>query len=218
MGRRRSARRTRTAWEAGKLAGSIGMLTATVGLVARGSAATISSSGTDSQTAASGTISLSMPAAGAGPPPAATNRLTINASSLRPGDSVYRAVDLSIGGSVDYKSLSLDTSASPNTSTLVTDATNGLQLKIERCSTTWTESGSNPNFSYTCGGTTSTVLATRAIIGSKLSLSNLALTAGSTNHLVFTVSLPTAAPNAAQADSETVTYTIDGTPRDPVSK
>jgi hypothetical protein len=46
--------------------------------------------------------------------------------------------------------------------------TNGLQIAIDKCSQAWTESG--PPYTYTCGGSTSTVLASRALIGSAIAL------------------------------------------------
>lgn len=97
---------------------------------------------------------------------------------------------------------------------LDTDATNGLQLAIDRCSVPWTESGTSPAFTYTCSGTTSTVLATRPVIGSNLALSNLsALTAGATDHLRVTLSFPSSAGNTFQGVSSAITYTFTATQR-----
>jgi hypothetical protein len=59
-------------------------------------------------------------------------------------------------------SIVLSTTASPS-SLLDTEATNGLQMVIEKCSTPWTEAGTAPAYTYTCSGTTSTVLASRAV-------------------------------------------------------
>ena len=107
--------------------------------------------------------------------------------------------------------MTLTTSASPS-SALDTDATNGLQMVIDRCSSAWTEAGSSPNFTYTCSGSTSTVQASRAVIGTNLSLSNLtATTAGNTDHLRVRLTLPSSAGNSLQGQSSTLTYTFTGT-------
>ena len=54
-------------------------------------------------------------------------------------------------GSTDLSAITLTTGASPS-SLLDTDATNGLQIAIDKCSVAWTEAGSSPAFTYTCGG------------------------------------------------------------------
>ena len=64
----------------------------------------------------------------------------MNASGLAPGDSF----DLANQGSLNLSAITLTTTATV-TSLLDTDATNGLQMTIARCSTTWTESGTSPN-------------------------------------------------------------------------
>ena len=103
---------------------------------------------------------------------------------------MQRSVDLVNSGSVDLSSITLTTTASPS-SILDTDTTDGLQFTIDRCSTSWTESGTSPNFTYTCPGSTDSVLASRPVIGSNLSLSNLrAVDGGNTDHLVVTFTLP----------------------------
>jgi predicted ribosomally synthesized peptide with SipW-like signal peptide len=154
----------------------------------------------------SGTMSLTVPAAGA------TNRLTLGASDIAPGDTMQRAVNLTVGGTVDMTAIALTTTA-PTSSALDTNATHGLQLAIDRCSQAWTESGSSPAFTYACGGSTSTVLASRAVIGSSIALSNLALTAGSTNYLRVTLSFPTTADDTYQGLTSAITYQFAGTQR-----
>ncbi|MGH9021520.1 MAG: hypothetical protein ACRDV9_00210 [Acidimicrobiia bacterium] len=109
-----------------------------------------------------------------------------------------------------------------------TDATDGLQMKIERCGGAlgWSESGTTP-YTYACDttvagnnlGTRSTVLAHRAIIGSTLALSGMsALTSGNTDDLVVTVDLPNTAGNTLQTKSSTIQYTFLGTQRAAVGK
>jgi len=160
----------------------------------------------------SGSLTLVTPSAGA------TNRLTLGASNLVPGDTMQRIVDLTNSGGAAMASITLTTSASPS-SLLDTDTTNGLQLVIDKCSVAWTESGSSPAFTYTCGGTTSSVLATRPVIGSAIALSNLASVAGSaTDRLRITLTLPSIAGNTLQGQSSAITYTFTGTQRAPTNQ
>lgn len=175
-----------------------------------------------SQTIASGTVAIALGSAGT-----ADNRLTIGASGLVPGDTVQRRVKLTnAAGNENLASIALTTTASTS-SLLDTDATNGLQMKVEKCSGTvgWTESATP--YTYTCDsvvagdglGTRSTVLASRAIIGSNLALSGMsALTAGNTDDMVVTVNLPASADNTFQTKSSTVLYTFTGTQRTATAK
>ena len=69
-------------------------------------------------------------------------------------------------------------------------------------------------YTYTCAGTTSTVLASRAVIGTNMPLTGLAsLTTGATDHLRVTLTLPTAAPNTMQGLTSTISYNFLGTQR-----
>jgi len=159
-----------------------------------------------SHTISSGTVTIALGATGA-----STNRLNINASAVAPGDTIQRSADLSNSGSLDLASVTLTTSASPS-SLLDTDATNGLQMVIDKCSQAWTEAG--PPYTYTCGGSTSSVLSSRPVIQSGVSLSNLsALTAGATDHLRVTLTFPSGAGNSFQNKSSTIQYTFAGTQR-----
>jgi len=188
---------------------TLGLLTATASIGALGTWATFTSSTSQNHTIASGTLSLQLGATGA-----STNRLNIGASNIAPGDTIQRSVDLSNSAStVGLAAITLTTTASPS-SLLDTDATNGLQMVIDKCSQAWTEGGTAPAYTYSCGGTTSTVLASRPVIGSNLALSNLsALTAGNSDHLRVTLTLPAGAGNTFQGLSSTITYTFTGTQR-----
>ena len=188
-----------------KLLASIVVLAAAAGIAGLGTYATFTSSTSAAQTISSGTVAI-----GAGTPGPA-NRLTVNASNIAAGDTIQRAFDLSNSGTIDLASFTFSASASPS-SLLDSDTSNGLQMVIDKCSVAWTEAG--PPYTYTCGGTTSSVLASRAVIGSNLALSNLsALTAGSTDHLRVTLTLPSGAGNTFQNQSSTLTYAFTGTQR-----
>ncbi len=184
---------------------AVSSLMLAVGLTGIGVYATFTTTATASHTASSATLTLSLGATGA-----STNRLTVNATNLVPGDSYYRSFDLINGGTKALSSITLTTSATTS-SLLDTDATNGLQMVIQRCTVPWTESGTTPNFTYSCSGTTSTVLASRAIVGSTIALSNLTSTAiTTTDRLLLTVSFPSAAGNTFQGLSSTISFTFTG--------
>jgi spore coat-associated protein N len=170
--------------------------------------ATFTSSTSASQSVSSGTVTIGLGATGA-----STNRLNVAATNIAAGDTIQRSVDLINSGSINLSAITL-TSTATTSSLLDTDAVNGLQFVIDKCSVPWTEGGTAPAYTYTCSGTTSSVLASRAVIGSNLTLSNLAsLTAGVTDHLRFTLTLPSAAPNTFQNQSSVIQYTFTGTQR-----
>jgi predicted ribosomally synthesized peptide with SipW-like signal peptide len=198
--RTRKSPRTLTRSSGRKLLLSIAALGAAASIAGLGTFATFTSSTSANNTIASGTLSLTAP----------FSRLGTGASPIAAGDTMQRAIDLSYSGSISFGSATLATNAT-SSSSLDTDATNGLQIAIDRCSQAWTESG--PPYTYTCGGSTSTVLASRALIGSSLALSNLTLTAGSTDHLRVTVTFPSVAGNALQNQSSTISYTFTGVQR-----
>jgi spore coat-associated protein N len=132
-----------------------------------------------------------------------------------PGDTIQRVVKLSNSGTQALSAVSLTTTATAS-SALDTDVTNGLQMTIEKCSTSWTEAGSAPAYTYSCSGsgTISTVLASVPVIGSNLALNNLsALTAGNSDVLRVTLSFPTAAGNTLQNASSTINFAFTGTQR-----
>jgi len=184
-----------------KLIASLAVLGAAAAIAGLGTYATFTSSTSASHTIATGTLSLT-----SGP----TNRLGTGASLVAAGDSMQRAIDLNYAGSISFGSATLTTNATTS-SALDTDTTDGLHMAIDKCSVAWTESG--PPYTYTCSGTTSSVLASAPVIGSNLALSNLTLTAGSTDHLRVTVTLPGTAGNSFENLSSTIAYTFTGVQR-----
>lgn len=171
-------------------------------------AAWVGTTSVDNNQLTTGTVTIVLGATGA-----ATNRLDVNVAGITPGDTVERSVDLANTGTLDLASVTLTTMATVS-SVLDTDPAQGLQMQIDRCSVPWTETGAAPDFSYTCGGTTSSVLGSQAIIGTNLALGNLAsTTVGNTDHLLVSITLPTASGNAFQGKSSTLRYTFTGTQR-----
>jgi predicted ribosomally synthesized peptide with SipW-like signal peptide len=192
-----------------KLLATVAVLGAAASIAGLGTYATWTSTTSENHTISSGTVTIALGAQGA-----ATNRLNVGASGLAPGDTVQRSVDLTNSGSIDLAGVTMTTTASPS-SLLDTDATNGLQMVVDKCSVAWTEAG--PPYTYTCGGTTTTVLASRPVVGSNLSLSN-AMSSGATDHLRVTLTLPNTADNSFQNKSSTITYAFTGTQRTATSK
>jgi spore coat-associated protein N len=189
-----------------KLVATVAILGAAASIAGFGTYATWTSTTSQSHTISSGTVTIALGATGA-----ATNRLNIGASGLAPGDTIQRSVDLTNSGSIDLASVTLTTTASPS-SLLDTDTSNGLQMVIDKCSAAWTESG--PPYTYTCSGSTSTLVSSRPVIGSNLSLGSLAaLSVGGTDHLRVTLTLPGGAPNTLQNQSSTISYAFTGTQR-----
>jgi hypothetical protein len=141
----------------------------------------------------------------------ANNRLSVGASNIAAGDTIQRAVTIRNAGTIALASVTLTTSATTS-SLLDTDTTNGLQMVLERCSVAWTETG-GPPYTYTCGGTSSTVLASAPVVGTNLTLSNLALGAGVDNFVRVTLTLPSTAPNTLQGQSSVIQYAFTATQR-----
>ena len=194
-----------------KLIASVAVLGAAASIAGLGTYATFTSTTSQSHTISSGTVTIALGATGA-----ATNRLNIGATAVAAGDTIQRSVDLINSGSIYLASITLTTTASPS-SLLDTDAANGLQMVIDKCSQAWTEAG--PPYTYTCGGTTSSVVGSRPVIGGNLALSNMsAFTNGLTDHLRVTLTLPSAAPNSFQNQSSTISYAFTGTQRAATNK
>jgi len=196
-----------------KVALSVALLSAAASIAGLGTFATFTSTTSASNSASTGTVTIALGSTGS-----VTNRLTVSATGLVPGDTIQRTVDLSNSGSENLASVAVTTTASPS-SALDTDATNGLQMVIDHCSASWTESGSSPAFTYTCSGSTTTVVASRAVIGSSIALSGMnALTSGGSDHLRVTLTLPSTTGNSFQNLTSTLTYSFTGTQRAATNK
>ncbi len=195
---------------------SVGAVGAAASIAGLGTFATFTDTDTGAQKISAGTVNINLGAAGA------ENRLTVEAAGLVPGDTIQRRVRLTNAGSENLASLTLTTTATTS-SLLDTDATNGIQMKIEKCAggLGWREVGSGP-YTYTCdqlvpgdnAGLRTSVLARRPVIGSALALANLSsLTAGQTDDMVVTADLPSSAPNSMQGLTSVVQYTFNATQR-----
>lgn len=209
MGKRAKARTSTRA----KVLATVAVIGGTAGIAGLGTFGTFTSSTTaQAQTDASGTVILDHGTV--------TNRLSVGATNLAPGDTLQRGFELRNYGSLDMASITMAISATTS-SALDTDATNGLEMKVDKCSVAWVESLTTP-YTYTCAGTTSSVLAytpVTTIKATPASLSGLsALTAGASDNLVATVRLPSAAGNSLQGLSSTLSISFTGTQRAATSK
>jgi hypothetical protein len=209
MGKRAKARTSTRA----KVLATVAVIGGTAGVAGLGTFGTFTSTtAAQSQTDATGTVILDHGVL--------TNRLSVGATDLAPGDTLQRGFGLRNNGTLDMASIAMNVSATTS-SALDTDATNGLEVKIDKCSVAWVESPTTP-YTYTCAGTTSSVLAYTSIATIKTTPPSLpglaALTAGGTDNLVATVRLPSTAGNTLQGLSSTLSITFTGTQRAAVSK
>ena len=196
---------TRKATTTRKIVGSLGVLGAAAAVAGLGTFGTFTDSTTPiSTTVASGTVNIDLTNPGFAIPASTTNFV--------PGDAMTRAVTLTNSGSADLSSVSLAVTA-PTSSVLDTNTTLGLQLTIDACSQAWTVGGTAGAPTYTCAGTTRSVLASTPVKGTH-NLANLtSLTAGSTDHLVAKVTLPTGADNQFQNKTSVLNLVFTGTQR-----
>ncbi len=195
--RRRAARRT---------LGSLGIVGAAAAVAGMGTFATFTDSTAPLDASlTSGTLSLDLNAAHG------TATLPMNAAGFVAGDSISRSVDLVNSGDLGFAGLSLNSVATAS-SVLDTDKVNGLQLSVRSCSVSWTESVTAGVATYTCGGTTSTILSGAAVTTSAQS-ALASVNPGGRDHLVVTLTLPASAGNTFQGKSSALSVSFTGTQR-----
>jgi spore coat-associated protein N len=187
---------------------SVSAIGAAAGIAGLGTFGSFSSTTSASQSVGAGRVVITLGATGA-----ATNRLTVDAVGIVPGDTMQRSFDLVNSGDQALASISLTTTAATS-SLLDQDATNGLQMTIDRCSVPWTESGATPAFTYSCSGTVANALPTRPVITTTAPLAGMAaLSPGGTDHYRLTLTFPTSAPNSMQGLTSVIQYSLTGTQR-----
>jgi hypothetical protein len=191
-----------------KVVGSLALVGAAAAVAGLGTYGNFTDSSTPINTTVStGTMSIDVSQPGSAVIiPATTNNFV-------PGDTLTRAVNLVNDGGADLGSVSLTSSlASGSPNALTTDLTNGLQLSVKKCSVPWTQGGTAQAPTYTCSGTTSTILSGPAVSSAALTNPS-ALTAGGTDYLTFSISLPTTADNTFQGKSAALSLVFTGTQR-----
>ena len=194
-----AGRRSTTA----RILGSLGILSTAVALSGLTTLGSFTASTSVSTTVTSGILSLDV-----GVPGGVKHVIPVTTAGFAPGDSLSRPLNLENKGDVALSSLRLATTAAP-ASVLVTDPVNGLQLALEQCSRRWTEGGTATAPTYTCEGTRRTLYSGPLVSTADLPSPN-SLVPGGTDHLVFTISLPTAAGNEFQTLSADVTLVFTG--------
>lgn len=196
-----------------KVLASGALIAAAAGAAGLGTFGSFTSTTSASTTVASGTVTIALGSAGT-----ATNRLTVGATGLVPGDTIQRAVQLSNTGTQNLAGVTL-TTADATPTLLDTDTVNGLQMTIQECSVPWTEGGTAPAYTYSCTGTKTSVLASTPVITANTTLPGLnSLTAGGADNLMVTLSFPTTAGNTFEGLSSTVSFSFTGTQRAGTSK
>jgi spore coat-associated protein N len=187
-----------------KLVLSAAALGASVAVAVTGTTAAFSASAGRGHSLSTGVPQLVLGATGG-----ATNRLDVDAVNLSPGEPVYRAFDVTNSGTTRFTAFTLVSTVNPH-SPLDTDTTNGLKVRLERCSTPWSESGSGASLAYTCSGTRTEVLASRPVAMTGQALGPMdAATPGATDHLLLTEMLSPTADNGFQGLSTALTFTIN---------
>ena len=149
-------------------------------------ALTATATNTSGGSVTTATLSLTYSALGG------SGEFTSAISSIGPGDTVNRYINLNIAGNLDGETPTVQL-ASNDSNTLVNDPTKGLQISISSCTGTWTQTGAG-----SCSAGLATVLATTSVSALKAGAANITLptlTAGGVNKLRLTISLPAGSEN-----------------------
>jgi hypothetical protein len=189
-----------------KVVGSLGVIGVAAAVAGMGTFGSFTDSSTPvSTTIDSGVVDIDVAAVGAA-------TLPVTTTGFVPGDSLTRAVDLTNKGTSALGSVMLNTTvATP--SVLTSDLTNGLQMTVKSCGVAWTLVGSPSAPSYTCASGEKQ-LASGPVLSNSIDLVNAAsLAVGGTDHLTFSISLPTSADNTFQGKSAALSLTFTGTQR-----
>jgi spore coat-associated protein N len=181
-----------------------GVALISLGLLSFNAFASFTASTSVTQDVSSGTMTLTLGATGS-----VTNRMNIAASDIVPGDTIQRTLTITTGGTLSMSDIQLTLTA-PSSSLLDTNATHGLQILIEKCSQQWTESG--PPYTYSCGGSTGTLLASQSVTALKsagatsLSGENVS---GAT-YMRITLTFPGTADDSYQGQTTQLQYAWSG--------
>lgn len=182
-----------------KVVGSLGILGTAAAVAGLGTFGGFTDSTTPvNTTVTTGTLSINLTGPAVSVP--------VNVTGFVPGDSITRPVTLVNDGSLPLGSVHFNSSAT-TASILTTDVVNGLKLELKSCSVPWTAGAGN---TYTCSGTVASLLNGPSV--TSVDLANPAsLAVGGTDHLAFTVTLPTTADNAFQGKSAALAMTFTAT-------
>jgi hypothetical protein len=180
-----------------KVIGSLGVIGAAAAVAGLGTfGAFTDSTAPVNATVDTGTLSINATTPGT---------LPMTVAGLVPGDSITRPVTLVNDGSLPLGGLTLSAGAkSPGI--LTTDAANGLQKSLRSCAVAWVQAGTT----VTCASGETTLAS--GPVTADMALTGLnALAAGGTDHLAYTISLPTTAGNAFQGQSAALSLVFTAT-------
>jgi hypothetical protein len=144
--------------------------------------------------------------------PAGADTDSLSVTGLSPGSSTDFLLNIRNDGSSTPVIASTVTTSS--STPLDTDATNGLQVEIDRCSTMWQQNG--PGAAATCDATSSVIFASTALATANAAAPTrttsglAAMSPGGTDHLRIRFSLPSSAPAGYSSLTSTPTVTIWG--------
>jgi hypothetical protein len=189
-----------------KVVGSLAVLGTAAAVAGLGTYGNFTDSTTPvNTTVASGTLSIDLSQ------PAGAHSIPVSVAGIVPGDSITRAVNLVNDGDLAMSSISVVSTATAP-SILTTDQTNGLQLAVRSCSVPWTQGGTSTAATYTCSGTTSTLVSGPVVNNGALP-NPKSLTRGQTDYLTFAITLPTSADNSFQGKSAGLSISFAGAQR-----
>ena len=176
-----------------------------VGVLSFNAYANFSATASYNQTIGSGTMTLALANESS-----ATIAYNLAGSAIAPGDTMQRALLLTVGGTVATQSISV--TATATTSSALDDGTaNGLTFKVDACSQLWDETVSGGIPTYACAGSTTAVIASETVatlIGSGNANLTTGLNLSGASHLKVTWTLPAGAGNTFQNLNSVVAVTF----------
>jgi predicted ribosomally synthesized peptide with SipW-like signal peptide len=194
---KRTARRVSLA----KVLGSVGVVGAAAAVAGVGTFGAFTDSTTPAPVSIqSGIVSIALSAADG----SATVPLAFD--GVVPGASVTKAINLINDGDSALSSVRLATVASQS-SVMDTDTVNGVQMTVQSCPVAWTAD-------FTCTPGARTLLASGPVVRNSTLTNPASVTAGATDHLAVTLSLPAAAGDAFKGQSSALALTFTATQRD----
>ena len=193
---KRSARRVSLA----KIMGSVGVVGAAAAVAGMGTFGAFTDTTTPAPVSIqSGVVSIALSAADG------TATVPLAFTGVVPGASASQALDLVNDGDSALSEVRLATVATQS-SVMDTDTVNGLQMTVQSCSVAWTED-------LACTGDVRTLLAAGPVIRDAQLANPASVTAGVTDHLVVTLSLPASAGDTFKDKSSGLALTFTATQR-----
>jgi predicted ribosomally synthesized peptide with SipW-like signal peptide len=193
---KRTARRASMA----RIMGSLGVVGAAAAVAGMGTFGAFTDTTTPAPVSVqSGVVSIALSAADG------TATVPLAFHGVVPGASVTQALNLVNDGNSALSAVRLATVATAS-SLMDTDTVHGLQMSIQSCSVAWTTD-------FSCAGDVRTVLASGPVVRDSTLSNPASLTAGVTDHLAVSLSLPETAGDAFKQQSSGLSLTFTATQR-----